>query len=44
LEFVLSISTIQQSNLPYDFELDSLAEDWWTFIDQGWANTGQFGE
>jgi C1A family cysteine protease len=30
--------------LPYDFILEGLAEDWWTLIDQGWADTGQFGE
>jgi C1A family cysteine protease len=30
--------------LPYDFVLEGLAEDWWTLIDQGWVDTGQFGE
>ena len=30
--------------LPYDFVLGGLAEDWWTLIDQGWVDTGQFGE
>jgi C1A family cysteine protease len=30
--------------LPYDFVLTGLAEDWWTLIDQGWFDTGQFGE
>jgi C1A family cysteine protease len=30
--------------LPYDFVLESLAEDWWTLIQQGRVDTGQFGE
>jgi hypothetical protein len=30
--------------LPYDFVLEGLAEDWWTLIEQGWVDTGQFGE
>jgi C1A family cysteine protease len=30
--------------LPYDFVSEGLAEDWWTLIDQGWVDTGQFGE
>jgi C1A family cysteine protease len=30
--------------LPYDFVLEGLAEDWWTLIDQGCVDTGQFGE
>jgi C1A family cysteine protease len=30
--------------LPYEFVLGGLAEDWWTLIDQGWVDTGQFGE
>lgn len=30
--------------LPYDFVSGGLAEDWWTPIDQGWVDTGQFGE
>jgi C1A family cysteine protease len=30
--------------LPYDFVLEGLAEDWWTLIQQGWVDTGQFGE
>jgi len=30
--------------LPYEFVLEGLAEDWWTLIEQGWVDTGQFGE
>jgi hypothetical protein len=30
--------------LPYKYVLDGLAEDWWTLIQQGWVDTGQFGE
>jgi C1A family cysteine protease len=30
--------------LAYEFVLEGLAEDWWTLIDQGWVDTGQFGE
>jgi hypothetical protein len=30
--------------LPYKYVTDSLAEDWWTLIQQGWVDTGQFGE
>jgi hypothetical protein len=30
--------------LPYDFVLEGLAEDWWTLIEQGRVDTGQFGE
>jgi C1A family cysteine protease len=30
--------------LPYDFVTSGLAEDWWTLIQQGWVDTGQFGE
>jgi C1A family cysteine protease len=30
--------------LPYQFVLEGLAEDWWTLIEQGWVDTGQFGE
>jgi len=30
--------------LPYEFVLEGLAEDWWTLIQQGWVDTGQFGE
>jgi C1A family cysteine protease len=30
--------------LPYDFVTNGLAEDWWTLIQQGWVDTGQFGE
>jgi C1A family cysteine protease len=30
--------------LPYDFVSEGLAEDWWTHIDQGRVDTGQFGE
>jgi len=30
--------------LPYDCVLAGLAEDWWTLIQQGWVDTGQFGE
>jgi C1A family cysteine protease len=30
--------------LPYDFVLEGLAEDWGTLIEQGWVDTGQFGE
>jgi len=30
--------------LPYDYVTTGLAEDWWTLIQQGWVDTGQFGE
>ena len=30
--------------LPYEYVLSGLAEDWWTLIQQGWVDTGQFGE
>jgi hypothetical protein len=30
--------------LPYQYVLTGLAEDWWTLIQQGWVDTGQFGE
>jgi len=30
--------------LPYDYVTSGLAEDWWTLIQQGWVDTGQFGE
>lgn len=30
--------------LPYDYVTNGLAEDWWTLIQQGWVDTGQFGE
>jgi C1A family cysteine protease len=30
--------------LPYKYVTDGLAEDWWTLIQQGWVDTGQFGE
>jgi C1A family cysteine protease len=30
--------------LPYDYVINGLAEDWWTLIQQGWVDTGQFGE
>jgi len=29
---------------PYQYVIDGLAEDWWTLIQQGWVDTGQFGE
>ena len=28
--------------LPYDYVTSGLAEDWWTLIQQGWIDTGQF--
>jgi C1A family cysteine protease len=30
--------------LPYDFVVDDLSEYWWTIIQQGWVDMGQFGE
>jgi C1A family cysteine protease len=30
--------------LPYEYVINGLAEDWWTLIQQGWVDTGQFGE
>jgi len=30
--------------LPYDYVINGLAEDWWTLIQQGWVDMGQFGE
>jgi C1A family cysteine protease len=30
--------------LPFDYVTTGLAEDWWTLIQQGWVDTGQFGE
>jgi C1A family cysteine protease len=30
--------------LPYDYVTTGLAEDCWTLIQQGWIDTGQFGE
>jgi C1A family cysteine protease len=30
--------------LPYEFVLGGLADDWWKLIEQGWVDTGQFGE
>jgi len=30
--------------LAYDYVTNGLAEDWWILIQQGWIDTGQFGE
>ena len=30
--------------MPYNYVTEGLAEDWWTLIQQGWVDTGQFGE